>query len=127
MKRRTFVIAACAAVVSVPILNYSWLYIHEPPIYYPEELGRICDENSIREIGKKYRSLFPAENLKQQLTELIMDGFSKEKMKTSDRSLIHKFLDQKIYEDFLGYKTFVIEGWVISITEARQCALYSFF
>lgn len=125
MKRRTFVIAACAAVVTIPVLNYSWSYLHEPPIYYPNELGRVCDENSIREIGKKYRNLFPGENLKQKLTDLIMNGFSQGKG-GSDRSLVHKFLDQKIYDDFLGYKTVVIEGWVISITEGRQCALYSF-
>ena len=127
MRRRTFLIAACAAAVTVPILNYSWSSIHEFPIYYPDELGRICDENSIREIGIKYRNLVHQENSKQKLTDLILDGISQEKIKTSDRSLVHKFLDQKIYEDFLGYKTFVIDGWVISITEARQCALYTFF
>ena len=119
-------ITACAAVLAVPVLNYSWSYLHEPPFFYPAELGRICDENSIRKIGIKYRNLVPQENLKQKLSDLIMDGISGEKIKTSDKSSVHKFLEEKVHGDFSEYKTFVTDGWVISITEARQCALYSF-
>jgi hypothetical protein len=34
-------------------------------------------------------------------------------------------LAQLVREDFDAGRTVIIDGWVISVTEARQCALYS--
>jgi hypothetical protein len=122
MRRRTFLIAACASVITIPIINYSWSYISErDPLSYPNGLGRFCDENTIREIGIKYRKLFPHENVKEALIGLLMQGFSN----NSDKSLLKDFMTKKIYEDFVEYKIIAINGWIISITEARQCALFS--
>jgi hypothetical protein len=34
------------------------------------------------------------------------------------------WMDRKSKADFENGKTVVVRGWVISVTEARQCALY---
>jgi hypothetical protein len=122
MRRRTFLIAACASVITIPIINYSWSYIRErDALSYPDELGHFCDENAIREIGVNYRKLFPDENKKEALIGLLMHDFSD----NSDRSLLMEFMTKKIDNDFSEYKIITLSGWVISITEARQCALFS--
>ncbi len=126
MKRRTFILASGIAIVTIPVISYTWSYLNQhDTLSYPDELGRFCDEKSIREIGTKYLSLAPLENKKEKLAELLLTDYSGEKLKISDRSNIIKLLDKKIYKDFSEYKTIIIDGWVISITEARQCALYS--
>ena len=35
------------------------------------------------------------------------------------------YLDQLVSADFRENRTIMIDGWMLSITEARQCALYS--
>ena len=37
-----------------------------------------------------------------------------------------KQLEEKIGEDFKQDQIIMIDGWLLSITEARQCALFSF-
>jgi hypothetical protein len=39
--------------------------------------------------------------------------------------LISKNIEGMIHTDFLTDKTLIINGWVLSVTEARQCALFS--
>ena len=95
------------------------------PLSYPSDLGQFCNEDSIREIGKKYRNLNPKENLKEKLTGLRMSDISDLRTNVSDKSWLKDFLNKKIHKIFLNIKLIVINGWVISITEARQCALYS--
>lgn len=126
MKRRSFILTACAAAITIPIINYSWLQTDQhDPLSYPVDLGKFCNEDSICGIGKKYRNLNPKENLKEELTGLLMSDISDNRINLSDKSRLKDFLNKKIHEDFSDYRTIVINGWVISITEARQCALYS--
>jgi hypothetical protein len=40
-------------------------------------------------------------------------------------SEIYELLENKIKEEFSAYKTIIVSGWIISPTEARQCALFS--
>lgn len=124
MKRRTFIITACAAAVSIPVINYSLLDSRDP-LTYPKELSRFCDEKSIQHIGARFLSLVPTENTKEKLTALLLTDFSGKKLNISDKSMINELLNKKIHKDFSEYNTIVINGWVISTTEARQCALYS--
>jgi hypothetical protein len=34
-------------------------------------------------------------------------------------------LDQQVQDDFARGRTVNVNGWILSVTEARQCALYS--
>jgi len=44
---------------------------------------------------------------------------------SSDETAIHQYLDQKVKQDFETGNTVLVKGWVLSVTEARQCALFS--
>ena len=44
---------------------------------------------------------------------------------TSDSLALQEKMQQKVRADFENGETLVIQGWVLSQTEARQCALYS--
>jgi hypothetical protein len=122
MKRKYFIITASLTVIGLPLAFKGIKQYSQPDILtIPNLLKHFCDKKKLEEIGIDYRALTPAENEKQKLIDLI---FAKN-IKTLDNTLIAELLEKKIQEDFLSYKTIVLQGWVISITEARQCALLS--
>lgn len=129
MKRRNFILISSAvvlAVASVPAYRYykkkSKFY---NPLVTPDDLGRFCDEGTIREIGLSYRNMVPAENAKKKLTDILLTGDDGKITGTSDNVAVYELIDKKIKRDFKEYQLQVIKGWVISTTEARQCALFS--
>ena len=128
MKRKTFLLAATGTVLaaSVPVI---WYYTKSAkkydPLIMPDELSHFCDEKTIREIGLQYRKLMPLENEKTKLQQILLTDGSGKLIPASDKSMVMELLDKKIYEDFNGYKIHILNGWVISVTEARQCALFS--
>ena len=89
----------------------------------PVFLSRLFDENTIREAGKTYLKKMPAENDDNKLIELLAGNSSI--ADSSDEKLIHQYLDEEIKQDFEEGKTVLVKGWVLSVTEARQCALFS--
>lgn len=129
MKRRKFIwigSAVVLAVASVPAYRYykkkSKFY---NPLVTPNELSRFCDEGIIRDIGLSYRNMMPAENEKKKLTDLLLTGDDGKQAKESDNEAVFELIDKKVRKDFKEDKLQVIKGWVISTTEARQCALFS--
>ena len=129
MKRRKFIwigSAVVLAVASVPAYQYykkkSKFY---NPLVTPNELSRFCDEGIIRDIGLSYRSMMPAENEKKKLKDLLLTGDDGKQTKESDNEAVFELIDKKVRKDFKEDKLRVIKGWVISTTEARQCALFS--
>ena len=128
MKRRTFLLttAAALAVVSIPVVKYySNRSKSYDPLIMPDELSHYCDEKTIREIGINYRKLVPEESEKKKLTELLLTDNNGKLTAASDKAQVIKLLDKKMLKDFNDYKIQVLNGWVISTTEARQCALFS--
>jgi hypothetical protein len=126
MKRKTFIITASTVIIGLPVAYYVNKYKNRTnPLTTPDLLGNFCNEKTLREIGVIYRTLVPEENEKQKLTDLILSGNNSKKVKTSEWSIIEKIVSKKTQEDFLIYRTIILQGWVISITEARQCALLS--
>ncbi len=91
---------------------------------FPGTLSSICDEQTIRELGQAYLQKFPGENKSSGLQDLLMEGHSG-KESNDDSDAIATMLDKKIHDDFKTSRTVILKGWVLSITEARQCALYS--
>lgn len=86
----------------------------------PFLFSKLADKKTIAEAGIAYRKKFPKENDQIVLSNLLIGA------KTSlDKSVIEKQLNDRILDDFKSGKTVTAAGWVLSITEARQCALYS--
>ena len=124
MRRRDFIqlSAFAAAAISFPLLH-SCNQSSENAIATPVFLSRLFDEQTIGDAGKAYIKNTPAENDEKKLIQLIGDNGPI--LKSTDQNAIHNFLDQKVKEDFATGNTVLVKGWVLSVTEARQCALYS--
>jgi len=92
----------------------------------PDELSRFCDEKTLRDIGIKYRKAMPQEEGKAVLKKLLLTDLNGKAIseKTDTYTLI-ELLDTKIHNDFESNLIFIMDGWVIAQTEARQCALLS--
>lgn len=127
MKRKTFIITASTVIIGLPVAYYVNKYKKQSnPLTTPDLLWNFCNEKTLRKIGISYRTLMPEENEKQKLTDLILKDPKEKKIKSSNWSIIAEFIDNKIREDFIAHRIVILQGWVISITEAQQCALFSF-
>lgn len=122
MKRREFIFG----VVGVTVVSISGTYFYlnrdidyNPLIAEPQSLSLIWDTETIIAIGNQYRIQYVVENNEQALAKRLVRNFS-----DSGEELI-KSMNQKIKEDFEEENTVLIDGWILSKTEARQCALLS--
>lgn len=76
----------------------------------------------VRALGNCYRSTRPNENTAAALRDSISRG--------QGRTLripfvAHASLSDQIKDDFAHGRTVLVDGWVLSATEARQAALFS--
>jgi hypothetical protein len=126
MKRKNFIISALVVGTGLPVAYY--LEKHNGSgnvLNRPDLLSRFCNEAELKDIGTKYRKTVPLENEIQKLKDLLLTDKSGKKIKSSDKMQVGELISGKTQEDFVTYNTIIINGWVISITEARQCALFS--
>jgi hypothetical protein len=131
MKRRTFVYltVASAAAIAAPFAacrRYSDSLVKT--LREPEFLAHICDDKTIRDIGAAWCTRTPDEAKQDKLIPLLLAsvGVSQDRSKsTTDSSLLIQQLDSAVRGDYATSRVVTIRGWVLSLTEARQCALYS--
>jgi hypothetical protein len=125
MKRRDFIrlSAFASAAISVPLLHSCNRPVPGDAIAKPVFLSRLFDANTINEAGKDYLKKAAGENDEDKLIQLLSDNSSIAESK--DEKAVHEFLDKKVKQDFESGNTVLIKGWVLAVTEARQCALYS--
>ena len=90
----------------------------------PSALQHICDAETISQIGKVYQKLVPGENEKT-LIRLLSPNIGHEIDKSTDANLVKSALGKRVRQDFQENKIMVVDGWILSVTEARQCALFS--
>ena len=102
---------AGAAAATLPLSRCS----SGPDTNRPDILYRMIGENKTIEIGKAYIKRFPLESDRHQLTALISTTLNEQ-----PASLINV----RIQNEFRNGKIVMINGWILSITEARQSALY---
>lgn len=128
MKRRKFILTAVAvtAIITVPVINYrcrdTLLY---DPLISPDILARFCDKETICEIGTHYRAHVPEEDKKEKLVEIIMKDYYGQPTPESGKEKMSEWLEKKIVQDFKTNRMVIVDGWILSETEARQCALLS--
>lgn len=131
MNRKKFLIAAGAAttvaLISIPIfkskLKRTW---KDNPLQSPESLSYFCDAEMINKIGMAYRSQVPAENSQEKLKAILLTDASGKTLDEKSKSKIAAAIEKRVKSEFDNYQTLILEGWVVSPTEARQCALYTF-
>ena len=84
----------------------------------PDELLRLCDEDGITSAGIDYLSAYPRERDRKVLTGLLTSGSSVKDFHTAQ-------LQSQIDREYRDGLTVVADGWILSRTEARQCALFT--
>ncbi|MDH5474800.1 MAG: hypothetical protein OEX22_03830 [Cyclobacteriaceae bacterium] len=118
MKRRDFIIGtASIAAISIPsvyfYLNHDDTY--DPLIAEPQSLSLIWDTDAIIAIGVAYLRQFPDENSEQILVDKLVNNILGNQKAGK--------LNNQVRKDFETGNTVLIDGWMLSKTEARQCAL----
>ena len=128
MKRKKFLLISAVAVTAaaLPVVKYSCRDIETGDrLEYPLILNQFCDRQEILAIGNHYRRLVPDEDNKDRLTAFLLNDDAGNPISATPSSAIGHWLKQKISRDFNERNTIIVNGWVISVTEARQCALFS--
>lgn len=122
MKRRHFLfgLSSVAAMSVVGTYLYSTRDIeYDPIIAEPFFLSHIWDTDSIIDMGKKYLSVVKDENTDQKLAKQILNDDGERGVESIYR------INEQITNDFKNDRTILVDGWILSLTEARQCGLYS--
>jgi len=78
------------------------------------DLLSVIGPEAVRNIGLRYRALVPTENEVHALYAAILAA------RPSPPSIA-----RLVAQDFAVGRTMVLQGWVVSVTEARQSALFS--
>ncbi len=122
--RRHFLVAAAVAAVGALGLPRSLRAARDPE----ERLAGLLDEGaSARAVGRAYLRGSPAEAYAQALCDqLARDtaGGRAQLGRTSDAQLRLR-LRNRVRRDFAEERVVSVQGWVLSLTEARLCALTS--
>jgi hypothetical protein len=122
MNRRNFVLLTSAGVaaLAIPTLVYS---LHEKPVdallFQPQSLSKIWETDTMNSIGLNYMLKVPKENRERVLVRRLTGKLAGEKANLANT------LEQQIQKDFIAGNTVMVDGWILSVTEARQCALFS--
>jgi hypothetical protein len=87
----------------------------------PELLAALGAER-VRELGRRYREMVPAEHDAASLGDAIRRSLPLS-ARLSGRATTG--VPRLVHEDFDAGRTIVVLGWILSATEARQCALFS--
>ena len=121
MQRRTFIhLSAYTALALTLPFTEGCSPSPETIASRPFLFSQLADKKTIAEAGAAYRKQFPKEDDKTMLKDLLIGANA-----SQDKSAIEKQLDNSVLDDFKTGKTVTAAGWVLSVTEARQCALYS--
>lgn len=122
MERKKFlkvvVSGATALVVPMGLYNCSDTP-YDRSLAKPILLSTIWDAQTISEMGERYLKQYPQENTERKLVELLTEG---DFMEQSDFS---ESVTSRIGEDYKTGNTVTLDGWILSVTECRQCALFS--
>ena len=126
MDRRQFIQFAAAGAAGIGLTGVVWLPSAEPPLSVlvrPALLRLLNSPDEITAIGNAFRAARPTERTADAIASAIL----------SDMQLSPEFpeaalrdgLSRQIRQDFAEHRTVRLRGWILSVTEARQCALYS--
>ena len=124
MKRRQFIglSAYLAATVAIPLLDGCTTGNNDSAVSEPVVLLHTVNAKSVIETGQAYLKQFPDENTQDKLRQLLLD---KDAPLSSGAKAIHEYFNTKTVEDFNTGQTVMVNGWVLSRIEARQCALFA--
>jgi len=117
MNRRQFLGVSAASALAGLVGGTRWASANAAvdllTLAQPDLLSLIGPQ-AVRNIGLRYRALVPSENEVHALYAAILAA------RPRSRSIAGL-----VEQDFAVGRTMVLQGWVVSVTEARQSALFS--
>ena len=128
MDRRHFILCAAAGALAAGLPGAAWSTgALTGPSGNLQTLARpalldMFGARRVRGLGVQYCARYPAECDADILAAAIRGS---EALARADASMSPAFLEATIRDDFAAGRTVLLEGWVLSVTEARQCALFS--
>ncbi len=125
MNRSTFLrlTAWGAAGLSIPFIQSCTSKPFNKALAQPFFLSHIFDAKTMMETGQAYLQQTPAENSTAKLVDVLTTNAPV--TETTTAQAVNTFFDNAAKDDFGTGKTVVVSGWILAITEARQCALFS--
>lgn len=128
MKRRHFlrITLVGASVAGLPMVGCDAFSGDKQSLAQPLMLSQFCDEEAILEIGKAYQGMDPQARDVKTLTESLLSDIYGSSRKPGNKDAVPiKKINDRIRKDFEENLIVKPAGWILSKTEARQCALYS--
>jgi hypothetical protein len=126
MERRRFLHAAALGAAGAAAGATGWLArprSRAQMLAHPVLLELLGDVDSVRAVGLTYRHSFPHEQTSQALERALLRSVGPA-ARLSDR-LLRARVDARVQADFDTGDVVQIGGWILSRTEARQCALFT--
>lgn len=125
MKRRDFIGIAAAGAASVLLpASACGKESARSTLAMPRLLAIIRNDTVVRELGQRYRERVAGENDGDALAALILEG-PPEAHASGSPVFLRQRLNEQVTRDFAAGRTVTLDGWILAVTEARQCALYS--
>jgi hypothetical protein len=124
MERRSFVklSAFTALALTLPFAESCSIGSTEMAVAQPLLFSHLVDVKAIQEAGLAYRKIHAAEDDKLKLSQLLLSDNDRAKLGKDE---IQTLLNKQVTNDFKTGNIIMVKGWVMSQTEARQCALFS--
>lgn len=123
MDRRRFLTLGGASTLALAVPP-AWGWARPPlkpkALARPALLSMLGDPGRVRELGRRYRAAVPAEDDREALVAALQSELGSGPPFTVDSRL-----EEQVRADFAAGRTVTLKGWVLSRTEARQCALFS--
>lgn len=122
MKRREFIGIAAAGAAGAIRTVAAVEGARDPfaTLAQPRVLGVLRDRQLVHDLGERYRAMTPREDSARALGDALLAD-----LETMGATTLDAQLDNQIVHDFAAGRTVTLNGWILALTEARQCALYS--
>ncbi|MGZ3777630.1 MAG: hypothetical protein ACXVIY_02405 [Mucilaginibacter sp.] len=120
MERRVFVKLSAFTALALSVPFAEGCAHKSEPLALPLLFSHFADKNTITQTGLAYRKMFENENSQSALGEVLSANGP-----TMDADALRLALAKQVKQDFVMGKIVTVDGWVLSVTEARQCALFS--
>jgi hypothetical protein len=116
-RRRFLQLATLGVVAAIASPIYRRLNRYDGPVDHPQLID-VLGPARVQELGAHYRSATPSESTGDALRQALANSRSRP-------FFGRKLIADLIREDFSSGRTALVDGWVLSVTEARQAALFS--
>jgi hypothetical protein len=125
VKRRKFIWISGVgiAVATLPWLTSCQSSQWTPILSMPSVLGQFCSETELMAIGNSYIERVPQESKISAIEKQLLKSEAGNPFKPSSEKSLQDFISKMNDRDFSTDQTIILNGWVLSQTEARQCAL----